>query len=114
MTAPRVPFASVPSLASSASHTTCASSAPAPPRVTDVTACWTHRPSAPSPRLLYWLARIDAGWRPNKRVRREGYHGAAERFGVYIWEYLNVIAPTLYANVGTPVGDATRAWLAQR
>lgn len=41
------------------------------------------------------MPRINAGWRPNRRLRSMGYHESAEYFGVYIWEYLNVLYPLL-------------------
>lgn len=66
---------------------------PAPPRVDDVEKFWTHAPPEPSPRLLFWMDRIkNKGWRPNKRVGSHGYYGSAEYYGVYIWEYINVIS----------------------
>jgi hypothetical protein len=34
-------------------------------------------------------------WQPNRWIRREGYHAAAERLGVWIWEYLHVIRPLI-------------------
>jgi hypothetical protein len=70
---------------------------PTPPRVTDVTEYWTSPPPEPSARLPYWQARIEAGWTPNKRINKMGYHEAAEFFGVYIWEYLNVLRPLFEA-----------------
>ena len=56
---------------------------------------WGKPPPEPSARLLWWLDQIEAGWRPNRFYRRLGYDEGAERFGVYIWEYLNVIRPVL-------------------
>lgn len=65
-----------------------------PPPVFDVTTYWNEAPPAMSPRCRYWLQRYDAGtWRPNQRLRTEGYHAAAEQLGLWIWEYLNVIRP---------------------
>lgn len=69
----------------------------APPRVTDVTLFWTEPPPARTARCDWWLRRIAAGWRRNKRVGSLGYHSAAEFYGVYIWEYINVLAPVLIA-----------------
>jgi len=66
-----------------------------PNRVENVEEFWSDAPPTPSPRLVYWQARIDAGWRPNKRISKMGYYNAAEFFGVWIWEYINVIAPRL-------------------
>ena len=56
---------------------------------------WTSPPPEPSPRLAHWLAKFDDGWRPNRRISGLGYWGAAEFYGVYLWEYLNVIFPKL-------------------
>ncbi len=58
-------------------------------------AYWQAPPPEPSPKLKRWIARIKAGWRPNRRIRQMGYDEKAEFFGVYLWEYLNVIAPML-------------------
>lgn len=62
----------------------------------DVTRYWTEPPPEPSPKLAGWVAKIRAGWRPNKRIGRMGYHERAEFHGVYIWEYFNVIWPELH------------------
>ncbi|MFD7705681.1 hypothetical protein [Streptomyces sp. NPDC059786] len=65
-----------------------------PPAVEDVTTFWNEPPPASSPRCGYWLQRYDDGtWKPNRRIRTEGYHVAAEHLGVWIWEYLHVIRP---------------------
>ncbi|WP_157865021.1 hypothetical protein [Streptomyces prasinopilosus] len=65
-----------------------------PPPVDDATAYWTQSPPAPSPRCTYWLRRHTEGtWRPNRRLRIEGYHTAAEHLGIWIWEYLHLIRP---------------------
>jgi len=65
-----------------------------PPPVDDVTTHWNEAPSVMSPRCGYWLQRYDSGtWRPNRRLRTEGYHAAAEHLGIWIWEYLNVVRP---------------------
>ena len=53
------------------------------------------KPPEQSARCTWWLARFDAGWRPNRRISGLGYYGAAIFYGVWIWEYLNVIAPRL-------------------
>lgn len=66
-----------------------------PSRVDSVTAYWTEPPPETSQRCLLWQKRIRAGWRPNRRIRGLGYHEKAEFFGVYIWEYLNVLSPML-------------------
>ena len=64
---------------------------PAP--VADVQEYWTKPPPSPSPRCTWWVSRIKAGWRPNRRISSMGYHSSAEFYGVYIWEYINVIYP---------------------
>lgn len=50
---------------------------------------------ARSPQLAHWLARLDAGWRPNRRLRRMGYAERAAFFGVTAEEYLREIRPRL-------------------
>jgi DNA-directed RNA polymerase subunit RPC12/RpoP len=57
---------------------------------------WNDRPPEPSPYLRKWVIKIKYGWTPNKRISRMGYDCSAEFFRVYIWEYLNIIAPLLY------------------
>lgn len=71
-----------------------------PPRVKDASTYWTELPPEQSPRCTWWVARIRAGWRPNARVRSEGYEGATAFYGVYVGEYLKVIAP-LIEELGT-------------
>jgi hypothetical protein len=68
-----------------------------PPRVASAEEFWTAPPPTRSPRCAWWLAQLDAGWSPNRRVRAMGYSEAARFFGVYLWEYLNVLAPRLKA-----------------
>ncbi len=62
----------------------------------NVQAYWTQPPPEPSPGCLKWVAKIRAGWRPNRRVRAMGYYEEAEFYGVYIWELMNVIDPLIY------------------
>lgn len=71
---------------------------PAPPRV-DHYAYSTDAPPERSARAAWWVARFEAGWRPNKRVRKMGYDTSAEYFGVYIWEYINVLSPLMNAMI---------------
>lgn len=66
-----------------------------PTQVKDVTEYWTSPPPEQSARAKYWLERLNAGWRPNRRIRQFGYHEAAKFFGVYIWEYINVLSPLI-------------------
>ena len=68
---------------------------PMPPRVDDPERYWTHPPPEPSERCAAWVARVAAGWRGNRRTRMMSYDGAAHYFGVYIWEWCNVLSPML-------------------
>lgn len=69
----------------------------APPRV-QPEEYWATEPPQRSARCSWWEARIRAGWRRNRRLRSLGYHESAEYFGVYIWEWLNVLSPMLSAD----------------
>lgn len=60
---------------------------------------WADPPPEPSPRLLTWVEKIRNGWYPNKRIRAEGYDSSADFYGVYIWEYLHVIAPLIWPDM---------------
>jgi hypothetical protein len=80
--------------------------------VDDMEAYWTEPPPAPSARLRYWLARIAGGWRPNRRIRTAGYGGATHFFGVYLWEYLQVLSPLLYEEVAARQPEARAAQVA--
>lgn len=62
----------------------------------DIQKFWRKPPPEPSPGLLKWQKKIAAGWTPNSRIRQLDYYSSAEFFGVYIWEYLNVLRPMLY------------------
>jgi len=66
-----------------------------PPRVSDRDVYWTQAPPIPSARRSFWIERIAAGWRPNRRIRAMGYVEAAEFYGVYVWEYTEVLRPAL-------------------
>jgi len=67
-----------------------------PEKVPCIEKYWTETPPAPSDRLIYWLCQIAFdGWRPNRRISQMGYHEKAQFFGVYLWEYLNILAPVL-------------------
>lgn len=71
---------------------------PKPPKVANVQEYWEHRPPVLSLRCRYWVRQIVVvGWRPSRRISCEGYHGSAEWYGVYLWEYLNVVYPLLHA-----------------
>lgn len=64
-----------------------------PPRVESYD-YWSDPPPVLSPRCLHWAKRIKDGWRPGRNIRN-GYDGNAHYLGVYIWEYLHIIAPML-------------------
>ena len=72
-----------------------AAAALAPPRVGDRYAFWSHPPPERSARCAWWVRRIEGGWRRNRRISGMGYDEASEHFGVYVWEYTNVLAPLL-------------------
>ncbi len=57
---------------------------------------WQEPPPEPSPSCRKWVAKIEAGWRPNRRISGMGYYTKAEFFNVYVWEYLNVIRPLIH------------------
>ena len=71
---------------------------PKPPPVRDRYTYWGDAPDELSARCQWWVRQIERGWRPNRHIRREGYDTSAEWYGVYIWEYLNVILPLLAPN----------------
>jgi uncharacterized protein (TIGR02996 family) len=68
-----------------------------PRKVDDVTRYWTEPPPDLSPRCTAVRLRLAAGWRLPPHLAREGYHGRAEAYGVYIWELFNVIEPLVTA-----------------
>lgn len=45
--------------------------------------------------LAKTLRQIDRGWRPNHAISTLGYDGSAGWYGIYIWEYLYLVAPRL-------------------
>lgn len=67
---------------------------PKPPAVDDHYRYWTSPPPNLSPRCRYWLRQIECGWRPNRRIQREGRE-AASWYGVYVWELTEQIWPAL-------------------
>lgn len=68
---------------------------PKPAPVQDVYRYWIEQPPRLSDRCLYWIQQIYRGWHPSRRIRKEGSDGAAEWYGVWLWEYENVIQPML-------------------
>jgi len=61
----------------------------------DIFEYWTVAPPERSPRLEYWLNRVEYGWRRNRRIRAMGASESARFFGVYMWEWLNVLWPAM-------------------
>lgn len=68
---------------------------PKPSLVTDRYLYWSDPPPSLSDACLYWTRQIDRGWLPNRRIGSYGYDTSAGWYGVYIWEYLNVIYPLI-------------------
>lgn len=68
---------------------------PKPPPVEDRYLYWSDPPHAVSLRCLYWARQIDRGWLPNRRIGSYGYDTSAGWYGVYIWEYLNILFPLI-------------------
>jgi hypothetical protein len=68
---------------------------PKPPKVEDRYLYWSEPPHMRSDRCEYWLRQFERGWRPNGRILGMGYDSDAQWFGVYLWEYLNVLSPRL-------------------
>ena len=68
---------------------------PKPAKVSDAEDYWLFAPSQLSARCAYWVRQIERGWLPNRRIVREGYQYGADWYGVYIWEYLNVLDPLI-------------------
>lgn len=56
---------------------------------------WDKPPPEQSPGLRKWIAKVNAGWKPNRRLSQMNYYTAAEYYKVYLWEYLNVLWPLL-------------------
>jgi hypothetical protein len=61
----------------------------------DVTQYWEAPPPQRSTNCNKWLARFADGWKANRRIRQMGYHEAADFFGVYIWEFTNLLLPAM-------------------
>lgn len=82
----------------------------APPRVANVEEHWgsDEPPPAPSPRLLFWVERLRAGWQPPERLAQWGYYETADIYGVWIWEVFNVLWPMLG---GKPIEPTVAEWL---
>lgn len=69
---------------------------PKPPRIPDdEERYWGQPPPTPSERCVYWVRQIERGWLPNRHISMNGYHTSAIWYGVYIWEYLNILYPLI-------------------
>lgn len=89
---------------------------PKPPAVADHYSFWGQPPPLVSARCRWWLRQIVRGWRPPRRISGEGYDGAAQWYGVWMWEYFHLIDPALDAPLPgqTPPGppkSAMDAWV---
>lgn len=83
---------------------------PRPPAVEDRYAYWSDPPPVLSARCRYWARQIEQGWLPNRRWRAECYDCSAALYGVYLWEYLEVIEPMIDRQVRR---EATHRMLAR-
>lgn len=68
---------------------------PKPAKVSDAEDYWLFAPSKLSARCAYWVRQIERGWLPNRRIARAGYRNSADWYGVYIWEFQNVLDPLI-------------------
>jgi hypothetical protein len=67
----------------------------APPRVSNCDEYWADPPPTRSARCAWWVERIEAGWRPNRRIATLSYEAAAPYYGVWMWEWIHVLHPLL-------------------
>lgn len=81
---------------------------PKPQPVNHISLHWETKPDRLSERCVYWVRQILRGWRPPRRIAGEGYYGATEWYGVWLWEYLHVLFPLLNALERTQFAVATR------
>lgn len=70
---------------------------PKPPAVEDRYEFWADAPPQMSDRCAYWLRQVERGWLPNRRIRGECYDCSAEWYGVWIWEWLDLLWPAIEA-----------------
>lgn len=68
---------------------------PKPDPVADRYEYWLKPPPSPSQACQYWARQIERGWLPNRRISSYGYDTSAQWYGVWIWEYLNVLYPMI-------------------
>lgn len=69
--------------------------APRPPKVKDIYANTGRDTGELSERCRWWLRQIERGWRPNRRIASECWECSADWYGVYGWEFMDVICPAL-------------------
>jgi hypothetical protein len=72
-----------------------------------------------SPRLQYWVLRRSLfsptmfgkdRWRPNRHIRRLNDVDSARRYGIYVWEWVNMLGPILR---GEPLQSHVLEWMQQ-
>lgn len=68
---------------------------PKPPRVEDGDLYMADPPPEISERCKFWLEQIAKGWRPNKRIRTWCGCCSHDEYGVYVWEFQNLICVAL-------------------
>ncbi len=68
---------------------------PQPSAVTDVFDFIDRQPPGRSARCEWWVQRISLGESPDWEIRTSWCAEAAERLGVWVWEYVNVIYPLI-------------------
>ncbi len=69
-------------------------------RVDDIERYWAKPPKVCSLRCWEWVERIKAGFSPNSRISSMGYGEASAFYGVYIWEYIHILRPTMKKHCG--------------
>lgn len=68
---------------------------PKPPPVEDIYKYWADPPPELSDRCKWWIRQMVNGWRPNRHMRGECSDCSAEWYGIYLWEFINVICVVL-------------------
>ncbi len=66
------------------------------PKVEDITEYWNEPPPVLSERCIFWVTKIRTGWQRNYVLRKLDLEESSEFFGVYIWEYINILYPMLH------------------
>lgn len=66
------------------------------PKVEDITDYWDNPPAILSLRCKFWITKIFRGWRANPGLIKLDEEKASEFYGVYIWEYINILFPMLH------------------